>query len=524
MARTTYNAQRGLSTATEALDRLGLSVDDLMAMQPEEQFATYADALAKIENPTMKAALAQELFGRSGSKLLPMLENGAAGLEDYKNRAKELGLAVPTRAVEAMNDRFDDARKAIGGLANRVLPKIAPHLATVAGHITDAIKGIDVEAVARKITTGIENLIWGFEHAKAALKSFAAGWHGLQAVVNKVTGVMLDALAKVDRAVQELQGGTKEDKDYNRRVENRRQLFDQERRVRREVEAQRVRLETARDQFQRASRFGLGPQELNKYADAYTQELAVLRELERAHAKLAQAVSNSKEVTREQTKLEQMAATAHNAAGTAVERAAQELQNGANIAANADKVLAKYRREVAQTTDRTNDLADASTSAANGITNVGDSSDTAAPQVKTLAQKMADVHTSMKRTLASGVGSMFADIALDARDANEAIRDLARNIARMAIQRTVEVGISHAMGVPSYASGGYAPRPTFAVVGDSPGGEHMVPHHKVPEFVAEHGGGPTVHMTINTPNADSFRASQSQIMREAQRQTRIWGR
>lgn len=38
-------------------------------------------------------------------------------------------------------------------------------------------------------------------------------------------------------------------------------------------------------------------------------------------------------------------------------------------------------------------------------------------------------------------------------------------------------------GTMSYSTGGYASHPTLAIVGDSPGGEFMVPRDRVGEFV-----------------------------------------
>jgi len=44
MQRTVYNAERGLSTSTEALGELKLSYDDLQGMKPEEQLSSKANS------------------------------------------------------------------------------------------------------------------------------------------------------------------------------------------------------------------------------------------------------------------------------------------------------------------------------------------------------------------------------------------------------------------------------------------------------------------------------------------------
>src|SRR4030042_523164 len=101
MQATIVDAAQGLSTATDALATLGLKVEDLAGLSPERQFKLIADRLAKIEDPTLKAALAMELFGRSGTMLLPMLSGGAAGIEELQEKARKLGLTISTHDTKA---------------------------------------------------------------------------------------------------------------------------------------------------------------------------------------------------------------------------------------------------------------------------------------------------------------------------------------------------------------------------------------------------------------------------------------
>ncbi|HUS46906.1 MAG TPA: hypothetical protein VM098_02215, partial [Phycisphaerae bacterium] len=107
MQATIVDAAQGLSTATDALATLGLKVEDLAGLSPEQQFKLIADRLAKIEDPTLKAATAMELFGRSGTMLLPMLSGGAAGIEELQQQARRLGLTISTEDAKAA-ERFTD--------------------------------------------------------------------------------------------------------------------------------------------------------------------------------------------------------------------------------------------------------------------------------------------------------------------------------------------------------------------------------------------------------------------------------
>ena len=65
MQPTLVDAATGMASAQETLAIVGLTVEDLANLSPEQQFKVIADRPARIENPTLKAATAMELFGRN---------------------------------------------------------------------------------------------------------------------------------------------------------------------------------------------------------------------------------------------------------------------------------------------------------------------------------------------------------------------------------------------------------------------------------------------------------------------------
>jgi len=107
MQRTVWDATRGLSTANDALDELGLTADDLAGKSPEEQFKILADALHGVDGASRRAAIAQQIFGRSGTELLPMFEKGRAGLEALQDRFHSLGVTLSSEETQAA-ERFTD--------------------------------------------------------------------------------------------------------------------------------------------------------------------------------------------------------------------------------------------------------------------------------------------------------------------------------------------------------------------------------------------------------------------------------
>lgn len=150
MQRSIYDAGRGLSTQTDALDDLGMRYEDLAGLSPEAQFKKLADAIAAVEDPTRKAALAQALFGRAGTQLLPMFADGAKGIEALQAEARRLGLTMSgedAKAAEDLTDAFDRLWKVIkigvfnvGAALAPLLEKVADVMTQLATTVSDWVK------------------------------------------------------------------------------------------------------------------------------------------------------------------------------------------------------------------------------------------------------------------------------------------------------------------------------------------------------------------------------------------------
>jgi hypothetical protein len=68
-----------------------------------------ADRLSRIQDPTLRAAAAMKVFGKSGTQLLPLLAEGAAGIEALQAQARNLGLTISStdaKKAEELNDQL----------------------------------------------------------------------------------------------------------------------------------------------------------------------------------------------------------------------------------------------------------------------------------------------------------------------------------------------------------------------------------------------------------------------------------
>lgn len=135
MQKAIVAAANGSKAAQESLARLGLSAEQLGRLAPDEQFALIADRLDQIQNPAVKAATAMEVFGKTGTALLPLMNGGAKGIAALREQARALGLTMATedaQAAEAFGDTLDTLWKVLRQGVFHIGAAVAPILSDLA--------------------------------------------------------------------------------------------------------------------------------------------------------------------------------------------------------------------------------------------------------------------------------------------------------------------------------------------------------------------------------------------------------
>lgn len=145
MQRSLLNAEMGSKAASDALASIGLSANELSGMSPEDQFTAIADAIAKVQDPSKRAALAMQLFGRAGSELLPMLAENAEGIAELREEANELGRTMSeedAKAAAELTDAMNRVKSTLIGTKNQIGAALAPAMTKLAGLISATTKTI----------------------------------------------------------------------------------------------------------------------------------------------------------------------------------------------------------------------------------------------------------------------------------------------------------------------------------------------------------------------------------------------
>jgi TP901 family phage tail tape measure protein len=156
-------------TAARTLQAMGLSaVDAAGQLRPindvllaiANKFQTYEDGAAKI-------TLATNLFGRAGAAMIPLLNQGEAGIDRLAAEASRLGLTLDSKTVKsaaAFNDALTKMGRVWDGIIMQLTAKLVPVLETVANWMVNlnqksqtlqyALAAIDV-VIKSLVTTGI---------------------------------------------------------------------------------------------------------------------------------------------------------------------------------------------------------------------------------------------------------------------------------------------------------------------------------------------------------------------------------
>lgn len=152
------NAANGSRTATAAFDRIGLSVAELNGLSAEQQFEAIAQAISELPTEAERAAAAVAIFGRAGAQLLPLFNEGAAGIQAAREEADRFGLSLTNAQagnIDTMGDSFDRARAAIQGVINQIVAYLAPAVTSVTTAFSDLIGSVGGANIGQAIGEGI---------------------------------------------------------------------------------------------------------------------------------------------------------------------------------------------------------------------------------------------------------------------------------------------------------------------------------------------------------------------------------
>jgi len=204
VANAMFEGEDGSMAQAAAFGRLGVSSEALKKASPKERFDMTAEALAGVADAQTRAALAQDVFGKGGLKLLPMLTGGVKAYRELTGEAARMGIVMSgdqVRAAVELSDKWERLGAAMSGAVRT----------GVAGSFDDLARVMD-RLMAPEVLAGFQRGVAGASEALVPLldrvakfatneeqmKSLAAVFEGLAATIGAAAdaaGVLMQAFA-----------------------------------------------------------------------------------------------------------------------------------------------------------------------------------------------------------------------------------------------------------------------------------------------------------------------------------------
>ena len=138
LARTQVEASEGVKTYADAYAKLGIAVKNADgSLKPSDQLlGEIADKFQDLPNGPEKAAVAMDIFGRSGQKMITMLNGGQESLERFGFELSENF----ARNSERFNDQITEMGIELQKLQMQVMDDLLPSLIDLANVFIDITK------------------------------------------------------------------------------------------------------------------------------------------------------------------------------------------------------------------------------------------------------------------------------------------------------------------------------------------------------------------------------------------------
>ena len=162
---------KNVSTGSKALDAYGIATTDATGqlLPFDTILGNTADAISALPPGLKQAAAAKALFGRAGIALLPLLTKEAAGIDELKGEAADLGLVMSQNDVDAAKSLTlaqNDLREAMKGASISIGKDFIPIVTDMVHILTDAVE------VFTKIPAPIKDTIFGITALTGAIAAF----------------------------------------------------------------------------------------------------------------------------------------------------------------------------------------------------------------------------------------------------------------------------------------------------------------------------------------------------------------
>lgn len=194
------------SEGVRTFDALGISVKNASGELKSSGavFLELADKFSRMKDSAAKTQLAVSLFGRAGSEMVPLLNQGSQAIQEMADKGVALGAVFDTELIErssTFNDTLDTLGAIFTGLTNRLTKEVLPVLQYLATSMEENTQGnkylsgaVDILALSFKtlvasgliVVEAFKSIIKTVGMAAQALYAFVKGdWAAARAALTE---------------------------------------------------------------------------------------------------------------------------------------------------------------------------------------------------------------------------------------------------------------------------------------------------------------------------------------------------
>lgn len=180
MQRNLADAASGGEATSAAFKTLGLNINDLINMTPDEQFTKIATAISTIENPTQRAGVAMDIFGRGALKMTDIFVDFAAKANEAEAFQRKFNLAlsdIDTAVVAEANDAMGRVGMTINGVGNTIAVQVSPLITAFSQSLLDA--AMDGETFGKGVAAGVGIAADAIDIIRRAVLGFRLTFNGM---------------------------------------------------------------------------------------------------------------------------------------------------------------------------------------------------------------------------------------------------------------------------------------------------------------------------------------------------------
>ena len=145
------DAKNGSASALAMFESLGLSLEDLQGMSREQAFEAVIYGFQDMADSTERAALANDLFGKSGQELAPLFNQTREETEKQIQAARDYGMVMSKDAVEAsadFQDSLETMNRTMNGFKRNLVSGFLPAVSSAMDGFTQIMAGNTEEGIA----------------------------------------------------------------------------------------------------------------------------------------------------------------------------------------------------------------------------------------------------------------------------------------------------------------------------------------------------------------------------------------